>query len=197
MAGVMGNPIGDKSYYLQKDLNNLTANGIYVCYYTQGDRVNEAHYPDTASTYFQIVVYRTVSWIKQTATNVNSLETFVRVKDGDKDWSTWQRIDNFGYNSVAELAGGVASEMGVKSGFITQDTPTKMKLGSGFLFMNIGGSHSSLFHLSYWTPDITLIGGPSLGELGTIVQDANDKYMFTITVNGTNARYFFIGMKFT
>ena len=91
----------------------------------------------------------------------------------------------------------VAGVMGVKSGIITQDTPTKMKLGSGFLFTNIGGSHSSLFHLDYWTPDVTLIGGKPLDSLGTIVQDANDKYTFTITINGTNARYFFVGFKFT
>ena len=91
----------------------------------------------------------------------------------------------------------MAGVMGVKSGIITQDTPTKMKLGSGFLFMNIGGSHSALFHLDYWTPYVTLIGGKPLDSLGTIFQDANDKFMFTITVNGTNARYFFVGFKFT
>ena len=110
VAGVLGNPIGDKSYYIEKDLNNLTTNGIYSCYYTKGDRLTEANYPNTASTYFQIVVYKSTSWIKQVATNVNSNEIFERVKDGTKEWSPWQRIDNFGFNSLAELSAGVAGQ---------------------------------------------------------------------------------------
>ena len=82
--------------------------------------------------------------------------------------------------------------MGVKSGVLTRDTPTTLKLGSGFLFLNIGGSHSSLYHLSYWTTDFTLIGGSPLDSLGSIVQ-TSDKYQFTITMNGTDAKYYFIG----
>jgi hypothetical protein len=30
-------------------------------------------------------------------------------------WNAWQRIDNFGYNSLAELSAGVAGQMGIDS----------------------------------------------------------------------------------
>ena len=31
--------------------------------------------------------------------------------NSNSSWSAWQRLDNFGYNSLAELAGGVAGQM--------------------------------------------------------------------------------------
>lgn len=83
--------------------------------------------------------------------------------------------------------------MKIKYGSLQAGTTT-LRLGSGFFFYTVGGSHSGLYHLDYWTPEITLIGGLSIEGLGGIVQSADSKYDFIFTLNdGIVVNYVFIG----
>ena len=193
VAGVLGKPIGSSGYFLNEDLNELKNNGIYTVYDTTQADKTIINYP-TSEMYWLVTVFKTAegNWIKQVATSILYHYSYERIWDSSKGWGAWYRVDNFGYNTLAELSAGVANVMGVKHGVIKKDIPTTMKLGSGFLFLNIGGSHSSLFHLDYWTNAVSLIGGKPLEALGSIVQ-TTDKYSFTITMNGTDAKYYFIG----
>lgn len=95
--------------------------------------------------------------------------------------------------SKADMASVLAGQMKIKYGSLRTGTTT-LTLGSGFFFYTVGGSHSGLYHLDYWTPEITLIGGGSIGGLGSIVQSANSKYDFVFTLNdGILLNYVFIG----
>ena len=55
-------------------------------------------------------------------------------------WNDWQRIDNFGYNSFAELSAGVATEMGLdvlpySYHSIDQSSPFTMSIPKNALIM--------------------------------------------------------------
>lgn len=83
--------------------------------------------------------------------------------------------------------------MKIKYGSLQPGTTT-LTLGSGFFFYTIGGSHSGLYHLDYWTPEIALIGGKSIEGVGSIVQSADSKYRFDFTLNDDILmNYVFIG----
>lgn len=82
----------------------------------------------------------------------------------------------------------------IKFGTLEGGTTTQLTLGSGFFFYSIGGSHSGCFHLDYWSPEISLIGGKPLGDLGTIEQSESSKYVFNISLGyDIKLTYFFIG----
>ena len=101
----------------------------------------------------------------------------------------------FTYNDLVPFCPKIvlAGQMKIKCGSLTTGTTT-LTIGSGFFFYTVGGSHSGLYHLDYWTPEITLIGGGSIGGLGSIVQSANSKYDFVFTLNdGILLNYVFIG----
>ena len=88
----------------------------------------------------------------------------------------------------------VAENYRIKFGQLKGSTTTQLTLGSGFLFYSIGGSHSGCFHLDYWSPEISLIGGKSLEGLGTIEQSESSRYVFNISLNeDIKLSYFFIG----
>lgn len=108
MNELMGNPIGTKGIYFNKDLNSLTEVGFYACYSSDTtDYANVHNYPVDVQ-YWHVLVEKAYStWIKQTATSLDGVMLYQRYKDGDRDWSSWQRIDNFGYNTFADLRSNV------------------------------------------------------------------------------------------
>ena len=82
------------------DLNDGTIDGVYYC--SSG---NETNAPITGR---RLIVNVTSfnSRISQMAISEKG-ESYSRFCI-NQVWSAWQRLDNFGYNSLAELAGGVA-----------------------------------------------------------------------------------------
>ena len=111
MAGLMGNPVGSKGIIRDVDLNELINNGIYTCYTSISDFQTNLHYP-AEQRYWLVTVETDQTWKKQTATYLTGA-TFVRFKDGEYDWSSWKRIDNFGHNTLAELAEALKPLLGL------------------------------------------------------------------------------------
>lgn len=83
-----------------KDINKATYNGAY-----EGIVSNA---PDTSEYFLYIVINRGI-YVYQIARGLNTRAEYTRCSiDSGSSWSPWQRIDNFGYNSLAELSSGVA-----------------------------------------------------------------------------------------
>lgn len=87
----MGNPLSSKGYWIEQDLNLLVNNGIYTCYYTKGDRVTEAHYPNS-EVYWLVAVLKAESWILQIAFSIQAQLLCYRIKNGNVDWYSWQQV---------------------------------------------------------------------------------------------------------
>ena len=115
MAGVLGNPIGTMGQDLGNniDLNTIVKSGLYSTLSSQNQ-------PDGYEEWYGLLSvskFRTGEVIQTwTPNGTSSNGLFERKKNYNSNaWSNWQRIDNFGYNSLAELAGGVAGTLGTAS----------------------------------------------------------------------------------
>lgn len=107
VAQEMGNPIGYKST-LQSGTNIDTVldNGIYFSYHSNFSGT----VPIVSSYNSSITVYKTASSTIQHITYETGA-SFIRYKSYNNDWGKWQRIDNFGANTEAELASVVAEKL--------------------------------------------------------------------------------------
>ena len=86
------------------DLNDGTIDGVYYC--SSGDEINA---PITGRR----LIVNVTSFngrISQMAISEKG-ESYSRFSI-NQVWSAWQRLDNFGYNSLAELSAGVAQNIG-------------------------------------------------------------------------------------
>ena len=90
------------NYGIGNDVNSLTNTGTWVL------GQNTANAP--SSDYATITVVNIQGYIHQTFHSLNVRETYIRSYNKNS-WSAWQRIDNFGYNSLADLSAGVAGLM--------------------------------------------------------------------------------------
>lgn len=95
------------AYGSLKNYNNATSIGAYRI---KGGLENANQPPFVNLKYGMLVVEHSDGVIMQTARNLVG-ETYTRFYS-DSTWSTWQRIDNFGYNTLDDLATGVAGAMG-------------------------------------------------------------------------------------
>ena len=79
------------------DLNNVIESGYYITGF------NSANSP---SYYCSVMVINTGVYITQYAKELTAKgKLYVRTGNADvKNWSGWDRIDNFGYNKLEELA---------------------------------------------------------------------------------------------
>ena len=106
----MGNPAGSQPNRLAStvNLNEVIYSGFYL---TSGN----ANQPGAYSTHAGILNVRKYSdgCVEQTwSTNTSSHYIYYRKYAADgATWTAWQRLDNFGYNSLAELASGVAPSL--------------------------------------------------------------------------------------
>lgn len=84
------------------DLNNAVEPGYYITGF------NSANSP---SYYCSVMVIETGVYITQYAKELTARgKLYIRTCVSDvKTWSEWDRIDNFGYNSLAELSAGIDS----------------------------------------------------------------------------------------
>lgn len=102
VAGILGNPISTQTGPIQNtSFNDVTENGIYTIYNQDG-----LDGPVDKSIRLHLVVERTYDGIIiQTASRFDIYACYVRTQHPTtKVWSAWQRIDNFGYNTLEELA---------------------------------------------------------------------------------------------
>ena len=136
MAGLMGNPIGTMGQDLGDniDLNTIVNSGLYSTLSSQNQ-------PDGYEEWYGLLAvskFRTGEVIQTWTPNGTSSNGLLERKKNynSNTWSLWQRIDNFGYNSLAELAGGVASEISPLTylGYFNNETPYDSILKSGYGF---------------------------------------------------------------
>ena len=85
--------------YSDGDFNNSTKTGSYEVATT-----NASNSPVGTTAYGIIVVFKQAHYITQIFKNVIKDETFIRHRLENGSWSEWQRIDNFGCNTLEELA---------------------------------------------------------------------------------------------
>ena len=102
MAEILGNPIRTQTSAIRDtSYNDVIQNGIYTIYNQDGldGPVNE-------SIRLHLVVERTTEGIiVQTASRFDNYACYVRTRHPTtKNWTAWQRLDNFGCNSLEELA---------------------------------------------------------------------------------------------
>ena len=115
MAGVIGNPVSNKGLLLEDPSTFSTANknGIYgINYNSNGISVDTGLTDGVVK--WGVLIHMGGTFASQILVNgINPLKYFVRGRS-DTGWKTWQRIDNFGYNTLEELASGVAGQIGVQ-----------------------------------------------------------------------------------
>ena len=98
VAEQMGNPVGNKGDIV--DANNCITSGIYR------GRANNLNTPEA---YGVLVVYSSSGYIVQNFYYTNGA-MYTRYSTNSSPWSSWQRADNFGCNTLAELSEGVAEK---------------------------------------------------------------------------------------
>lgn len=112
MSGLMGNPLGYQPRLTAADDLNNVKSGMY---YTGGTE-NPKNCPDV---YNNCIIQYNNSFSggrSQILFSTDARQTFVRTFNS-VEWAPWTRIDNFGYNSLAELSSGVAEQMMTNSLF--------------------------------------------------------------------------------
>ena len=88
--------------------------------------------------------------------------SYVRCYHNTNGWSAWQRLDNFGYNSLAELSAGVAEQNrdnNIKIIILEDDTSLK----TGF---TKGGLYKWMFTSKNYTIPLFFIFTDSLSDFG-------------------------------
>lgn len=108
VAGLLGNPISHKGVLSNVDIDSVTETGVYL---SQGVTNRPM---DGVWSIFE--VYRVNNNVCQRFNAIGlKSESTVRtgtISGGSVTWNNWSRIDNFGYNTLADLATGVAGVMG-------------------------------------------------------------------------------------
>ena len=127
MAGVI-NPVSYKSLAPGTDLNTSINAGIYKL----------------SGGYSNAPFSQTWGWLDVRPTGDGRTSQMIYDLSGSKSGiyfretydGTWKRIDNFGYNSLKELAGGVVSEISPLTylGYFNNETPYDSILKSGYGF---------------------------------------------------------------
>ena len=137
VAGVMGsNKLFPFMYkgIANSDLNNVTEPGSYRL---GGDSFKNG---PAATIYGSLVVFKdSYSYCTQVLYDLSKNIPIAWTRLGaytQNSWTPWQRLDNFGYNSLKELAGGVASEISPLTylGYFNNETPYDSILKSGYGF---------------------------------------------------------------
>ena len=116
VAGVMGSPVSNKGLLLEDPSTFSTANknGIYEINYNSNGMSVDTGLTDGVVKW-GVLIHMGGTFASQILVNgVNPLKYFARGRS-DTGWKTWQRIDNFGYNTLEELAGGMG--IGLKKGY--------------------------------------------------------------------------------
>ena len=129
MAGLMGNPIAYKGTINMAQADSLTDTGIYF--------INGTSSSNALTNDGTLVMFKGHNYTQTFYSSSNPIAAYIRRRVGTTgDWTPWQRIDNFGYNSLAELAGGVASEISPLTylGYFNNETPYDSILKSGYGF---------------------------------------------------------------
>jgi hypothetical protein len=153
MAGIMNTnklfPFMGRGYLKgsANDLYGKNKAGIYtVSYY------NEPNFSDLPEgvSYGTLSVLADTNFSTQILSSVTNTSYYIRYRS-DTAWGAWQRIDNFGYNSLAELSSGVAEQMGVLYRTYTTesggDITTNINVNLGYFggtIIGIASSHSSI-----------------------------------------------------
>ena len=93
MAGLMGFPVGHRGNLSNVDVNNMKESGLY--YLGTGNT--------NADAYSYLIVQNAGYNCLQQMIDHEAKSVKIRVLHNGT-WSTWIRIDNFGYNNLDELA---------------------------------------------------------------------------------------------
>lgn len=97
LVGLMGYPAGTRQVNLVDDCNAISNNGYYPF------SVKPSNAPSNAGP-GAVLAYYSASMKIQYYFNDVDASAHIRRKWYDNEWSAWRRIDNFGYNTLAELS---------------------------------------------------------------------------------------------
>lgn len=167
MNGLMGNPLAyHPRLKMGDDLNNVKS-GMY---YT-GGMENPKNCP---AVYNNCIIQYNNSFSggrSQILFSTDARQTFVRTFNS-VEWAPWTRIDNFGYNTLAELSSGVAEQMGAPMMWKTtsrlESTKTPIPVNGG------NGVHAYVYIISYnWSSD-----DATFYEYGIIRTGYSGNYVF-------------------
>lgn len=185
-----------------KDLNQVKTSGFYK---VAGFDSSISNTP-SGNGYGTLEAIDTGGYILQRYISRNK-EIFVRHNMNDV-WYPWQRIDNFGYNTLAELSAGVEKQMfpgmaqntsGFKSGTLNlvSGVDNSIKLGAGLLFTYSSGAQSfRAFGINYWGSDITTIYADTSSQGFAISKNASSSTIVFTPDRDRTLRYVFIGELF-
>lgn len=99
MAGVMGNPLGNKTN-TSKNLDDYRDEGIYDII-ADSSMTNQ---PENSWATLIVTAFEpNKKYIRQVFKPFGSAKYYVRLFNGT-EWASWSRGDNFGYNTLEELA---------------------------------------------------------------------------------------------
>ena len=108
----MGNPVASKATP-SASMNDLIENGIYNMSNTDiSDKVSELGYPDNHK-YWNVVVFVKDDWIHQYATKIANKGVYSRSSGDGVSWTEWIRLDNFGCNTLSDLANELKPLLGL------------------------------------------------------------------------------------
>lgn len=106
MAGQLGNPIGTHLEHGYTDCNDIEVNGYYPFIVVPDNS-------PTGNTGGLLMLGSTIIKTQIYITDTGAY-FYYRRRWYNNDWSDWKRVDNFGYNTLAELANGVATQINIK-----------------------------------------------------------------------------------
>lgn len=102
VAGLMGNPIAYKGTINMAQADSLTDTGIYF--------INGTSSSNALTNDGTLVMFKGHNYTQTFYSSSNPIAAYIRRRVGTTgDWTPWQRIDNFGFNSLAELSAGIDS----------------------------------------------------------------------------------------
>lgn len=123
MAGVLGNPLGYKNLIRNEEALDVAVEPGYY-----GLQASITVGSNTETVFGTLLVQSSPNYVIQIATGSAGIALMRRYDVGSSVWNAWTRLDNFGYNSLEELAGGVAEQ--TFKGTISDDLNNYIKEGS-------------------------------------------------------------------
>ena len=111
MAGVMGNPLATKSNVVGgTNFNDVTDNGVYSIFDNEGCNGPMG----TGIRVILSVVKTSIGTIRQDVARWDAKGVYTRSYHiNTSSWQSWQRLDNFGYNTLDDLATALKPLLGL------------------------------------------------------------------------------------
>lgn len=185
VAGVMGRPMGYKNAITPSDYDNIIQSGYYPVRGTSSNSVVE--------DYGTLIVYESFSDnIVQVKYSLNIFGGVVKRVKLASGWTPWQRIDNFGYNTLADLAGGMG--IGLRTGY-TIAPGNEVDLGVSddgvYVLTNSDSGNTAMYLVSAY-PEGVLTEASGLGSGVRFSNSLTEEGLICFGRKATNGNLFIV-----